>query len=137
MNNQQPMTIEKVIAALSYLTMGFVGFIWLLIGFFTKNNLRPFLKYHIFQSIFISFAFFVFGWLLGLVMTILSIIPFVNQLVLQFTFYFNAPFIFGFSLIQVLLYSLIGYLMVTSFQGRFSYLPWISDIVKFNVKNGG
>lgn len=136
MQAQQPLMMEKIIAALSYITMGFVGFIWLLIGFFTKNNLRPFLKYHIFQSIFISFAYFVFAWLLGLVMTILSVIPFVNQLVLQFTFYLNAPFIFGFSVIQAFLYAIIGYLVVTSFQGQFSYLPWISDIVKYNVKNG-
>ncbi len=136
MQQNQPLPIEKAIAGLSYLTMGFVGFIWLLIGFFTKSNLRPYLKYHIFQSIFISFAFFVLGWLLSLVMTILSIIPFVNQLVLQLTFYFNAPFIFGFSLIQIFMYCLIGYLVVTSVKGQYSYLPWISDIVKYNVKNG-
>lgn len=136
MQEQQPLMMEKIISALSYVTMGFVGFIWLLIGFFTKNNLRPFLKYHIFQSIFISFAFFVFSWLLGLVMTILSVIPFINQLVLQFTFYLNAPFIFGFSLIQSLIYCVIGYLVFTCLQGQFSYLPWISDIVKYNVKNG-
>lgn len=137
MQEQQPLMMEKIISALSYVTMGFVGFIWLLIGFFTKNNLRQFLKYHIFQSIFISFAFFVFSWLLGLLMTILSIIPFVNQLVLQFTFYLNAPFIFGFSLIQSLIYCVIGYLVFTCLQGQYSYLPWISDIVKYNVKNGG
>lgn len=130
-----PLLIEKIIAALSYFTFGFVGFVWLIIGIFTKNNLRPFLKYHIFQSIFISIAYFLLGALLGLVMNILSVIPFVNQLVLQFTFYLNAPLFLGFSLIQVLVYSVIFYLMITCLQGQLSYLPWISEIIKANVKN--
>lgn len=131
----QPLLIEKIIAALSYLTMGFVGFIWLLIGFFTKNNLRPFLKYHIFQSIFISFAYLIISLILGMIMNILSVIPLVNQLVLQFTFYLNAPLLFGFSIIQILVNIVILYLAVTSLQGRYSYIPWVSDIIKINVKN--
>lgn len=131
----QPVLIEKIIAALSYLTMGFVGFIWLLIGFFTKSNLRPFLKYHIFQSIFISFAYLIISLVLGMIMNILSIIPLVNQLVLQFTFYLNAPLLFGFSIIQILVNIVILYLAITSLQGRYSYIPWVSDIIKINVKN--
>lgn len=131
----QPVLIEKIIAALSYLTMGLVGFIWLLIALFTKNNLRPFLKYHIFQSIFISFAFLILNLVLGIVMNILSMIPFVNQLVLQFTFYLNAPLLFGFSIIQILINIVILYLAITSLQGQYSYLPWVSDIIKINVRN--
>lgn len=130
-----PALIEKIIASLSYITFGFVGFIWLLIGIFTKNNLRPYLKYHIFQSIFLSIAYFLLGALLGLVMNILSVIPLVNQLVLQFTFYLNAPIFFGFSLIQTLVNTIIFYLVITSLQGKFSYLPWISEIIKANVRN--
>lgn len=132
--SQEPLMMEKIIAVLSYLTSGFVGFFWLLIGIFTKNTLRPFLQYHIFQSIFISIAFFLLNALLGLIMNILSIIPVVNLIVLQFTFYLNAPIIFGFSIIQTLMYALIAYLAVTSFQGKFSYIPWISDIIKSNVR---
>lgn len=131
----EPALIEKLIAAFSYITFGFVGFIWLMIGIFTKNNLRPYLKYHIFQSLFLSIAYFLLGAFLGLIMNILSIIPFVNQLVLQLTFYLNAPIILGFSLIQTVVYAIIFYLVVTSFQGQFSYLPWISDIIKANVRN--
>lgn len=127
--------MEKLIAGLSYITFGFVGFFWLLLALFTKNNLRPFLKYHIFQSIFISIAYFLLGAFLGLIMNILSMIPLVNQIVLQFTFYLNAPLLFGFSLIQVFVYAIIGYLVFTTFQGQLSYLPWISEIIKANVKN--
>lgn len=130
-----PALIEKIIAGLTYITMGTVGFVWLLIGLFTKSKIKPFLQYHIFQSIFISIAFFLLNAFLGLIMNILSFIPLVNQLVLQFTFYLNAPFLFGFSVIQALMYSVLGYLVVTSLQGQFSYLPYISEIIKANVRN--
>lgn len=131
----EPLLIEKVIASLSYITFGFVGFIWLLIGILTKNNLRPYLKYHVFQSIFISIAYFLLSALLGLILNILSIIPLVNQLVLQLTYYFNAPIIVGFSLIQLAVYAVILYLVITCIQGQLSYLPYISEIIEANVKN--
>lgn len=134
-SQNEPLLMEKLIASLSYITFGFVGFCWLLLGIFTKNSLRPYLKYHIFQSIFLSIAYFLLSAFLGLIMNILSIIPFVNQLVLQVTFYLNAPILFGFSLIQAIIYAIIIYLVVTSFQGQYSYLPWISEIIKTNVKN--
>ena len=132
-NYNEPLLLEKIIAALSYITSGFVGFIWFIIAFFTKNSLRPYLRYHIYQAIFISIAFFLLGAFLGLIMNILSIIPFVNQLILQFTFYLNAPIIFGLSLIQSLMTALMIYLVVTSLQGKYSYVPWISDIIKTKV----
>lgn len=131
----EPLLMEKVIVAFSYLTMGFVGFLWLLMGIFTKSNLKSFMKYHIFQSIFLSIAYFLASAFLGLIMNILSIIPVVNQIVLQVTFYLNAPIIVGFSLIQVLVYMVILYLVVTSMQGKYSYLPWISEIITANVGN--
>ncbi|HNW26217.1 MAG TPA: hypothetical protein PLG15_01025 [Candidatus Gastranaerophilaceae bacterium] len=132
---QQPLMIEKIIAGLSYITFGFVGFIWLLIGIFTKNSLRPYLKYHIFQSIFISIAYFLVCQFLGLILNILSIIPFINQIVMQITLYLNMPLFFGFSIIQVAIYAVIFYLVATSFQGKYSYIPWISEIIKANVRN--
>lgn len=131
----EPLPMEKLIASLSYLTMGFVGFVWLLIGIFTKNTLRPYLKYHIFQSIFISIAYFLASAFIGFILNILSIIPLVNQLVLAFTFYFNAPFVFGFSVIEVACFAVVLYLVITSIQGKFSYIPWVSEIIKANVQN--
>src|SRR5574344_1953446 len=134
-SQNQPVLLEKFIAAFSYITMGFVGFIWLLIALFTKNSLKSYLKYHIFQSIFISIFYFLACAFLGLIMNILSIIPFVNMLVMQITFYLNAPFFFGFSLIQGIIYLIIAYLVFTSFQGKYSYLPLISEIIEANVRN--
>lgn len=132
---QGPLLIERIIAALSYITFGFVGFIWLLIGLFTKNNLRPFLKYHIFQSIFISIAYFLLCQFVGLLMNILSMIPFVGQIIMQLTYFLNAPLLFEFSLIQIVINALVLYLAATSFMGKYSYIPWISEIITANVRN--
>ena len=129
----KPFMIERIVAALSYITMGFAGFIWLIIGLFTKANLRPFMQYHIFQSIFISIAYCLLCMMLGFLMNILSFIPFINRLVAQITFFFNAPFFGYYSLIQVVLYGIVIYLAVTSFMGLYSRIPWISDIIDQNV----
>lgn len=129
----KPYMIERIVAALSYFTMGFVGFIWLILGLFTKAQLKPFLQYHIFQSIFISIAYFLLCMVCGFVLNILSFIPFINKLVAQVTFIFNAPLFWQYSLIQVVLYAIIIYLAVTSFLGQYSRFPWVSDIIDHNV----
>lgn len=129
----KPYMIERIVAALSYFTMGFAGFIWLILGFFTKARLRPFMQYHIFQSIFISIAYFLLATLLGFVLNILSFVPFINRIVAQLTFYLNAPVFGPYSLIQTVIYAIIIYLAVTSFMGQYSRFPWISDIIDRNV----
>ncbi|MBQ6515904.1 hypothetical protein IJI31_01860 [bacterium] len=130
----EPRMIERIIAPLSYISMGLIGFVWLILATFSKyKGVRPFLRYHIFQSIFLSIAYFLLCKLLGLLLGILSLIPFVNVLVLRINFYLNMPLIFSYSAIQILCYTVIFYLVVTSFQGKYSYLPWVSNIIDANV----
>ncbi len=128
-----PYMIERLVAGFSYLTMGMAGFIWLIISLFTKAGLKPFLQYHIFQSIFISLAFAVISIFVGWISNLLSFIPFINKLVAQITFLLNMPLIFDYSLIQSVIYILLIYLAVMAFAGKFSYIPWISDIIDQNV----
>lgn len=134
MRDNTPYLIERIIASLSYMTMGMVGFIWLIIGLFTKASLKAFLKYHIFQSIFISLGFAVLSIFVGWVSNILSFIPFINKLVAQINFLLNMPLIFDYSILQTVIYVFLIYLAVTSFAGKFSYIPWISDIIDQNVE---
>ena len=134
MRDNTPYLIERIIASLSYMTMGMVGFIWLIIGLFTKASLKPFLKYHIFQSIFISLGFAVLSKFVGWVSNILSFIPLINKLVAQINFLLNMPLIFDYSILQTVIYVFLIYLAVTSFAGKFSYIPWISDIIDKNVE---
>ena len=133
MRENTPYLIERLVAALSYLTMGMVGFVWLIIGLFTKASLKPFLKYHIFQSIFISLGFAVISIFVGWVSNILSFIPFINKLVAQINFLLNMPLIFDYSLLQTLIYAFLIYLAGTSFIGKYSYIPYVSDIIDQKV----
>lgn len=130
-----PYMIERIVAAASYLTMGMAGFIWLIIALFTKARLKPFLMYHIVQSIMISLLFVILSMFLGWVSNILSFIPLINKLVAQITFLLNMPLLFDYSLIQIVIYSLLIYLAVTSFLGKFSYIPYLSDLVDQNVRH--
>lgn len=129
-----PSVIDRVVASLSYFTMGMVGFVWLIVCLFTNAKLKPFLQYHIFQSIFISLGFAVISIFIGWVSNILSFIPLINKVVAQINFWINMPLIFDYSLLQTVLYSFIIYLAVTSFIGKYSYIPWVSDIIDQNVK---
>ncbi len=130
---EMPSMIERIVASLSYLTMGMAGFIWLIVSLFTNARLKPFLQYHIFQSIFISLGFTVLSLFIGFVSNILSFIPLINKLVAQIAFLLNMPLLFGYSLIQIVIYSVLIYLAGTSFIGKFSYIPWISDIIGQNI----
>ena len=135
MHKDTPYMIEKIIAALTYLTMGMVGFIWLIVGLFTKARLKPFLQYHIFQSIFISLAFAVLSTLISWISNLLSFIPIINRIVAQITFLLNMPLIFDYSLLQSVIYIFIIYLAVTAFIGKYSYIPWVSDIIDQNINH--
>lgn len=132
---EKPYMIERIVSALSYITSGFIGFIWLLLGIFTKSNVRPFLKYHIFQSIFLAIAYFLACQLLGMLASVINYIPIVRNILSMILFPLMMPLVLGFSILQILIYTFIFYLAVTSFMGRYSYIPWISDIIKMNVRN--
>lgn len=132
-NSSQPSMIERIVAALTYLTMGFAGFIWLILGLFTKANLKHFMQYHIFQSIFISITLVLLSYIISFLTNMLSFIPLINKLVAQITFLLNMPILFDYSLIQTGIYIVLIYLAITSFMGRYSYIPWVSEIIDQNI----
>lgn len=133
-NSDKPFMIERIVSALTYPTMGMIGFIWLILGLITRARLRPFAQYHIFQSIFLSIAYVIVSILLGVASNILSVIPLINKLTAQIIFWLNMPAIFGYSLIQAIIYTVLAYLAVTAFMGKYSYLPWVSNIIKENLR---
>ena len=134
MENAKPYMIERIVAALSYLTMGMAGFIWLILGLLTKARLRPFMQYHIFQSIFISIALILIQMLLGILINIISIVPFINTLVLNIVMLLNMPLMFNLSVIQLFVSLLIAYLGITAFFGFYSYIPYVSEIISQNTR---
>lgn len=121
--------LDRIIATLSYLTFGFVGMIWWVVCAIRNKYISPFLKYHIIQSIFISFALYVVSLVLGMAIEILDSVPYVQILVRQLYFVFNTPVFMNYSVIQIFVYTLWGYLAITSAMGLYSYVPWVSGII--------
>ena len=125
--------MEKIVAVLSYI-FPLIGFIFIVIAALAKKDMRPFLKYHIFQSIFIAFALWVIFSGLGFLFHLLSYIPIINTIVSMLTFFLNTQLFLGFSIITILYFLFILYLIIGALRGSDSYVPWVSDIIKTNLR---
>lgn len=123
--------IERIIAFLTYMSVGLVGFVWLIISALAKKQTTTFLMYHILQSIFLSILFFLLNTFAELIYVILYRIPFINAI----PYFVNMPlpFLFGLSIIQAITTLILLYLSITAFLGLYSYLPWVSDVIKSNI----
>jgi len=130
-----PTLFERLIAVVNYFTFGMVGFVWLILVALKRAKLTPFLQYHIFQSFFLVMLYWLISVFIDLITRILAFIPFINLLVAKIIFYFNAPFIFNsYSIVTGTVSLVIIYLILTSVQGQYSYIPWVSDIIGKNVR---
>ena len=130
--NGYPTSFEKLICGFSYLSMGFVGFIWLIISYVTGHGSpKNFVRFHIFQSIFISVIVYLFKIVAGILLAFITIIPFIGNLVQAVVFYTaQYPLIFSFSILQFALIALIVYLAVFSFLGKDAEVPWVSENIR-------
>ena len=131
--SKKPYPIERILSVATYLTAGGAGFVWLIIAALTKKQVRSFLMYHILQSIFISILFFLLSVLGELVYVILYRIPIINAI----PYLINMPIsiLFGLSIVQAFTTTIILYLAITSGMGYYSYLPWVSNIIKGNTQH--
>ena len=129
--SRQIYPIERIISALSYLTAGFAGFIWLIVASILKKHVTQFLLYHILQSIFLSIAYFLLATFAELIYVILYKIPLINAI----PYFINMPlpFLFDLSVVQGITTAIILYLAITSAMGLYSYFPWVSDIININT----
>ena len=131
--SRTPYPIERILSAATYLTVGGVGFVWLIIAAIFRKTVTNFLMYHILQSIFISLLCGVLYVFFDFIDIIIKKIP----LICNIQYLLNMPlaFLFNLSLLQFFTTTIVLYLAITSFMGFYSYLPFISDIVKGNTRN--
>jgi len=131
--------IEKIISVLSYYTFGIVGFIYIIIALIMKQGLRPFIRYHIFMSIFLSLLIYVISMILIGIINISGFVPYLNALVGTISFILQKEFlnlgIFHFSIINLCITGLYTYLSIGAILGKYSYLPWATKIINENLKN--
>ena len=128
-----PSLFEKLVASASYI-FPLVGFVFVIITALLKKDMKAFLKYHIFQSIFIAFTLWIVVSGLGFLMKFVSYIPGVKNVVGIITFFLNTPLFYGFSIIPFLYFLFVIYLIIGVLRGSASYVPWISDVIKTNLR---
>lgn len=135
MNNTMPKISERILAALTYLSGGMIGIIWLIVTSIRGNLPSRFGLYHIMQAIFISLCYVIINWIFWTIMDLLSYIPFLNRLLRQIIFLFNSPFLMGYSIMQCLIYGTLIYLVVFAAMGLYAYVPFFSDVIKSHFKD--
>lgn len=126
--------VDRLVAFLSYITAGWFGMIYCIVLFIAKKMPSSFVRYNVFQSIFISLLYFVLSFGFGLILKFLSYIPFLNYLVATITFQFNRPVLFDYSLIQVFMIGLTIYMAMISLLGRRPRVFWVSRIIDNSVR---
>ncbi len=129
--SRQIYPIERIVSAASYLTAGGAGFVWLIIAALMKKHVTQFLLYHILQSIFLSIAYFLLATFAELIYVILYRIPIINAI----PYFINMPipFLYGLSAVQAITTAIILYLAITAGMGKYSYFPWVSEIININT----
>ena len=133
--SQTPVSIgDRIISVISYVTAGWVGLIYMVILYFVGKPTSLFLRYNIFQSIFISFFYFLLCMIFGFISNILLQIPLINALVSWFILLFNRPVIFEYSAIQSLVTGLYIYMSIMALMGKFPRVYWVSRIIDKSVR---
>jgi len=132
--NNQPYPIEKIISIASYLTAGFVGFLYVIFAIVSKFTLRPFVKYHVYQSIFLSILCFVVMKFLELILPVLNLIPGIDFLVRTLVYFscLNIVF-FNFSVFHAVIFLVMLYLCIGVAMNKYSYIPWVSNVIKYHI----
>ena len=141
-NSQQPIQTERILSALSYLTYGFIGVIWLIIAYIKKIQLRQFLNFNIVQSIIISLLITAIYLVLNFIDSFLELvghIPYIGtwiSSIFQFFIFYISGFaiirigIFSFSLLSLLFLILIIYTVIWSFLGKTPEIPYITANIR-------
>ena len=125
---------DRIISALSYLTAGWVGFFYCIYLIFSKKKVSYFLRFNVYQSLFIAIVFFLLSVIFGFIFKILSMIPLIQIIISWIQLILFRPMIFQYSLIQAFVTGIIVYGFVFSILARFPRIFWVSKIIDYNIK---
>lgn len=123
---------DRLIAAGSYLTLGTIGIIWLLISAVViKRPMGGFLTCNLIQSFVLSIFYAIFSLAYNIFIGILISLPFAGKMFLKLhIFLFEAPIFSTMSFINYILLLFVCYLSVIALFGKLPFVPYITDIAK-------
>lgn len=127
--NQIPDTKERIGAAITYLTFGIWGIIWLLISRTPAHFQKDFVKFHCYQSIFIGILYMFIpsglSILFSLITQIIAILPGTD-------IFLNGLNVIYIGLQQLTHWGgliLIIYCVVFCALGKYTNIPWVSQLI--------
>ena len=124
---------DKIISAFSYMSGGFVGFLWLIFCSVTKKQMNKFMLFNVYQSIFLALIIYFINLLFSMVYHLLVMIPFIKILANSIYFAIYSPVYYGWSIVGLILFGMYIYLILFSILGRIAYLPWVSNIILYQL----
>lgn len=130
--SHKPYPMERILACATYASLGWVGAGILILQALGKFRPTHFVMYHIMQSIFIILLYIILGILCSLLVELTGWIPLINNIPILLNS--SVPMLFGLSIIQACVYTIFIYLILSSLGGYYSYLPWVSNIIKYWVR---
>ena len=129
LHSQMPSWKEKAGAAIAYLTLGIWGLVWLLLSGRSYFDQKDFVRFHCYQSLFLGmlYIFIPHGLSIffSLIIQIITLIPGTS---------FVASSLHSFhSILQMVIHygglGLIIYCAILSLFGKYTNVPWISQII--------
>lgn len=129
MRSSSPKVTDRIVSFFSYISAGWVGLIFMILLYFRKKQASRFLRYNVFQSIFISLLYFILCMVLGFVCDLLLHIPYVKYLVSQILLIFNRPVFFDYSILQIFIIGFFVYMAGMSLLGKYPRIYKLSKII--------
>ncbi len=129
-SQSEPSKLEKVAAGLSYFTFGMTGLLYMLLS--KGGTQSQLFRFHMYQAVLLSILAMLFGWALNPLLSICfqimgAIAPQVVQVAGQ-----------AVGMISLVLtntfYLLLLYGAVWAFLGKFAEVPFISNVVRQNMR---
>lgn len=131
--NNNVQTSDKILSVLTYITGGTIGFLWMIICAIKKNPVSKYLLFNIYQAIFLGLFIYLSSIILTMIYNILIMVPFINILVNFIYINLFSPIAYSWSLIEILILFLYIYLVIYSVFGKMAKIPWISNIILYQL----
>ena len=121
--------IDKIASALTYITAGWFGLLYCVLLVLQKKKISDFLRFNVYQAIFMVLLFFLCCGIFGLIFNILSHIPIIQIAVSWIQLILFKPILFERSIIQLTVGAVVLYCFILSICGRYPRIYWISKII--------
>ena len=132
-NQNEPTKWERLLGGLCYLTFGLVGLLYIIIS--GRNGQSQFFRFHFLQSIILGIVGLLLSWCSSIfVMIITSMLGLVDGV--SHGLGSQLGYWIGLAVVVIVraAYLLLLYAMIWAFLGKYAEIPFISDVVRKQMR---